>query len=320
MFEVMRREKLEDFVVIGGLVVLQFLCAGNTVFAGYIMSFGFNPLSLTIINSVATVIVLSPAAVYFERVTVFQSCTMKGIALTSPAIATAMPNLSPAVIFVIAWIARLEKVDFSCTYSRVKILGTLFCVVGALAMSLLQSASPKQVHGTEATSHFDQQRILGCAFLMVAVLGLSICAVVQAVALVEFPAPISICLLTSLIGGALTALLELLQSRTIDLGLQILGVRGLIGLSILGGIMGGGCFSFAGWALKKKGPVLVSMFSPIATVISVLLSVVKWGEMISLGSFAGIILMFTGLYFVLWAKGKENVVETGLDAEKPLLS
>ncbi|KAK6935169.1 EamA domain, partial [Dillenia turbinata] len=314
----------------------------NNVLMGYIMSLGFNPLSLTIVNSVATFIVLSPAAVYFERtywpqkfslklliqlfvisvmgVTVFQSCMMKGIDLTSPAIATAMPNLSPAIIFIIAWIARLEKVDFSCTYSRIKILGTLFCVVGALALSLFQSASPKQVHGAEATSNFDQQRILGCAFLMVAVLGLSISVVVQAAAVVEFSAPISICLVTSLIGGALAALLELLQSRTIDLGLQILGVRGLIGLSMLGGSIAGSCFSFNGWALKKKGPVLVSMFNPIATVISVLLSVVTLGEMISLGSFAGIILMFTGLYFVLWAKGKENVVETGLDAEKPLLS
>jgi len=30
--------------------------------------------------------------------------------------------------------------------------------------------------------------------------------------------------------------------------------------------------------------------------------------------------MFTGLYFVLWAKGKEDGLESEFDAEKPLLS
>jgi len=30
--------------------------------------------------------------------------------------------------------------------------------------------------------------------------------------------------------------------------------------------------------------------------------------------------MFTGLYFVLWAKGKEGGLEREYDAEKPLLS
>lgn len=43
-------------------------------------------------------------------------------------------------------------------------------------------------------------------------------------------------------------------------------------------------------------------------------------------SLAGMFLMFTGLYFVLWAKGKEGLpesddrLESEFDAEKPLLS
>ena len=42
----------------------------------------------------------------FYRVTLFQSLLLKGIKLTSPAMATAMPNLAPAIIFVIAWTLR----------------------------------------------------------------------------------------------------------------------------------------------------------------------------------------------------------------------
>ena len=42
-------------------------------------------------------------------------------------------------------------------------------------------------------------------------------------------------------------------------------------------------------------------------------------------SYVGMFLMFTGLYFVLWAKGKERYadgggIESEFDVEKPLLS
>lgn len=47
--------------------------------------------------------------------------------------------------------------------------------------------------------------------------------------------------------------------------------------------MSGACVSFNGWAMKKRGPVLVSMFSPFATVISVAFSVFALGESVSLG-------------------------------------
>lgn len=44
--------------------------------------------------------------IYFDlsyRVTLFQALFLKGIKLTSPAVATAMPNLAPGLIFIIAW-------------------------------------------------------------------------------------------------------------------------------------------------------------------------------------------------------------------------
>jgi len=45
----------------------------------------------------------------------------------------------------------------------------------------------------------------------------------------------------------------------------------------------GACVSFNGWAMKKRGPVFVSMFSPFATVISVAFAVLTLGESVSLG-------------------------------------
>ncbi|KAA8521371.1 hypothetical protein F0562_012067 [Nyssa sinensis] len=344
----------EDLIVIGGLIGVQIVYAVHSVLLSYVMSLGHSPFSLVILSSFATFFVLSPLSIYFERikwpkkfgfklliqlvlisfggVTLFQSLLLKGIELTSPAVATAMPNLAPGLIFLIAWAFRLERVKLSCMYSKVKIVGTLLCVIGAITMSIMHSTIHRSMEKEAQSSTltlaadniFDKEKIIGCMYLMAAVFVLSSVIVLQATILGDFPAPISLCAITSLIGVILTAILQLIQEHTL---LPFDSVRDLIWYSLLGGTITGACVSFNGWAMTKRGPVLVSMFSPIATVISVILSVITLGDSITLGSLAGMFLMFTGLYFVLWAKGKEDFsnededpLETKCDMEKPLLS
>ncbi|KAL9265594.1 WAT1-related protein [Drosera capensis] len=264
-------------------------------------------------------------------VTLFQSLILQGLKMTSPAIATAMPNLAPGFIFAIAWAFRLEKVKVSCLYSRVKIGGTLLCVVGAVTMSILQSTTVQPAEEAPLSSlaldgAFDREKIIGCLYLVAGVFVLSSNIVLQAHTLGDFPAPISLCAITSLIGVIITGLIELGQYHKFDIDWSGLGVGSVIGFSLLAGAVIGTSVSFNGWAMKKRGPVLVSMFSPISTVLSLVLGVVSLGDTIRIGSLAGMLLMFTGLYCVLWAKGKEGyppmeevVSETEDDTEKPLL-
>ncbi|XAR70464.1 hypothetical protein NMG60_11027318 [Bertholletia excelsa] len=364
-----KREVLEDLAIIAGLIGVQIVYAGNSVLLSYLMSLGLNPLTIIIFSTFASFLVLSPLSIYFERskwtkkpslklliqlvlisfggVTLFQLLFLKGIKLTSPAMATAMPNLAPAFIFIIAAACRLEKVKLSCMYSKVKIIGTFLCVTGAITMSLMQStatpvpakeqqlASPPVAGG--GSSAFNVEKIIGCVYLIAAVFALSCNVVLQASALKEFPAPISLCAVTSLMGVAMTAIMELIKDQKFDLGWPTVSVRDLIGYSLLGGTVSGLCVSFSGWAIKKRGPVLVSMFSPVGTVISVIVSFVTLGDYITLGSLAGMCLMFTGLYFFLWAKGREGLpleygngdgdedgdrdgLKSEKDVEKPLLS
>ncbi|RZB56850.1 WAT1-related protein [Glycine soja] len=320
---------LEDIAIIGGLIGVQFVYAGNAVLLSYLMSLGVESLTLVIFTSFATFLILLPLAFYYERckwprrvsfklliqllslslggVTLFQSLFLQGINLTSPTMGTAMPNLAPGLIFIIAWIFRLEKVNLSCTYSRVKIIGTLLCVLGALAMSILQSISTKTTSAKEGKIQllspppnvmFGQTQdnrlslSLGCNLHIVK----QHCPTVQ-----------------------------LVEDHEFKPGWPIVSVGDMIAYSLLAGAVSGICLSVNGWALEKRGPVLVSMFSPIGTVCSVLFSVVTLGQTINIGSFAGMFLMFTGFYFVLWAKGTEGYAKGGgleseYDAEKPLLS
>ncbi|KAJ1375449.1 EamA domain [Sesbania bispinosa] len=347
---------MEDVALIGGLIGVQFIYAGNAVLMGYSMSLGLTPLTIIILTSLATFLILFPLAFCFERRKwpkncslkliiqllflsfgglAFQSLFLKGINLTSPAMGTAMPNLAPGLIFIIAWTFGLEKVNLSNKHSRVKIFGTLLCVVGALTMSIMQSISAPatqkevatvQLSSTPSDFIFDMQKIIGCLYLMASVLILSSSIVLQAFALGDFPAPMSLSAITSLLGGLMTAIVQLLEDHELKSGWQLVNFRDLIGYSFLVGAMSGICLSFNGWALKKRGPVFVSMFNPIGTVCSVIFSVVTLGDTINIGSLAGMFLMFTGLYLVLWAKGKEgyadhgSVLESEFDADRPLLS
>ncbi|KAJ9173383.1 hypothetical protein P3X46_016524 [Hevea brasiliensis] len=343
-----KKEMIEDLAIVGGLIGVQFVYAGNSVFLSYLMSLGFTPSTIVIFSTFATFLITSPLAVHFERrkwpkelsiklmiqlvlisfagVTLFQSLFLKGIKLTSPSLATAMPNLAPGLIFLIAWTARLEKVKLSCLYSKVKIVGTLLCVAGALLMSLMHSSKSTkdadllQVPPVDVI--LDKQKMIGCLYLMAAVFVLSSNVVLQASTLGDFPAPMSLCAITSLIGVVITAIVQWFQDPIFGITWPFMKLGDLVGYSLLAGGVGGACVSFNGWAMKKRGPVLVSMFSPIGTVISVVLSVITLGESIGVGSLAGMLLMFTGLYFVLWAKGKEGYIdgESEFDTKKPLLS
>lgn len=71
-------------------------------------------------------------------------------------------------------------------------------------------------------------------------------------------------------------------------------------------MVGGSCVVFQTWCLGKKGPLLVSVFGPVQTVCSAVLSASLLGQKLGRGSLAGMVLMFTGLYLVLWAKRNES--------------
>ncbi|MED6157041.1 hypothetical protein PIB30_019702 [Stylosanthes scabra] len=352
MMEMRNKRVVEDVVIMGGLIGVQFIYAGNALLMSYAMSLGLTSLTLVIFTSLATFFVLFPVAFYFERTKwpkdcklklimqllflsfgglAFQCLFLKGINLTSPAMGTAMPNLAPGLIFLIAWTFGLEEVNLRNTHSKVKILGTLLCVLGALTMSIMQSISAPPETGFEATVHlsstpsefvFDKHKIIGSLYLLAAVLILSSSVVLQAFVLGDFAAPMSLGAITSLLGAFMTAVVQLLTEHQVKIDWQVLRFRDLIGYSLLAGAASGICLGFNGWALKKKGPVLVSMFSPIATVCSVIFSFVTLGDTINFGSVAGMLLMFTALYLVLWAKDKEGHAKgnNGIEIEKAFLS
>ncbi|KAJ0961974.1 hypothetical protein J5N97_029802 [Dioscorea zingiberensis] len=164
---------------------------------------------------------------------------------------------------------------------------------------------------------------------LASVLVLSCTTVLQAVVMIHFQAPFTLCAITSSLGAVVSALVQIIAGGNLDIGSSAINIRFLVSVILLGGMLTASCLAFQTWCVMKKGPVLVSMFNPIQAVSSAVLAALLLRKVISLGSVGGMLLMFVGLYMFLWAKkkedsslheGDENSRQATDDVEQPLLS
>lgn len=349
---------LEEVLIVGGLLLVQCVLSGYVVFTDHLLALGADPLAVVVVAGAAYAAFCFPFAVALERkrwpstvsgtlvaqyllialggTTAFQALMLLGIKKTTPAIASAMPNLSPGLIFIVAACFRLERFDRACKYTQAKMAGTVVCLAGALAMGFLHSptstsSSLQAAVAAEAAAgggDYYYDWILGCCCLVAAVTVFALVTVLQAATLAAFPAPLTMCCATSATGAALTAVLRLvLEGRFLGMGSPRIDATLVAGIVVLGGAAVGACMAFQAWCLGRKGPLFVSVFGPVQTVCTAILSAALLRQVLSLGSLAGIVLMFTGLYIVLWAKSneisaddEEQSLQGGDDAEKALLA
>lgn len=71
------------------------------------------------------------------------------------------------------------------------------------------------------------------------------------------------------------------------------------------------------WCVKQRGPLFVSVFSPLMLLIVAVLSSMLLGERLHLGTALGAVLIIIGLYAVLWGKGREAATEATKVGEHP---
>ncbi|OAY62722.1 WAT1-related protein [Ananas comosus] len=60
------------------------------------------------------------------------------------------------------------------------------------------------------------------------------------------------------------------------------------------------------WCTKEKGPVFVTMFNPLSTVMVAMLAYFIFGEKLHTGSIIGGIIVVGGLYTLLWGKDRDQ--------------
>ncbi|XP_065625446.1 WAT1-related protein At2g39510-like [Quercus suber] len=241
-----------------------------------------------------------------------QNSLFTGMNYTTATFSRALCSVVPAFAFLMAWILGLEKVNIRRLCGHAKVLGTIVTVGGAMLMTLVKGPMlnlqwTNENGHQESTSAANKQDVIKGALMMLAgFFCWSGFVILQEVTLKSYPAELSLTILICLMGTLESTILALamewnnLTTWSIHLDAKLLA-------TVYAGIV---CSGFAiylqGLIMKENGPVFVTAFTPLSTVLVAIIGSFILSETIYLGRVIGAIVIAMGLYMVLWGKSKDQ--------------
>ncbi|KAE8695626.1 WAT1-related protein [Hibiscus syriacus] len=252
-----------------------------------------------------------------------QVCAYKGINHSSPTLASAIQNLSPAFTFILAVIFRLETVALRSSSSQAKIMGTIASISGALLVVLYKgptvfsspSSSPGLLQWPLESS--DPNWVTGGILLLVAYMLFSIWYIVQTQVMEIYPAELVVAFFYNLCGTIVAVPVSLMAES------ELSSWRLRPSVAVIAVLYSGVFQSYSSlavtWGLHLKGPVYVAIFSPLSIAIAAFMSAIFLGDSLHLGSIIGATVISIGFYAVIWGKAKEQGSTCSSRGKVPLL-
>ncbi|KAI3669192.1 hypothetical protein L6452_40419 [Arctium lappa] len=246
------------------------------------------------------------------------SLNIHGIALryTSASLAAATSNCLPALTFFIAFLFGMEGVKLRTSPGVAKITGIVVCIGGAATIAFYQGpqlrlllhhhlfSTPTQ-HNMAHGSGFSRTWVKGVFLMLLSNSLWGLWIVLQGRVLKSYPSKLNF--------TALQCLLSSMQSFVVAISFEREAYQWKLGWNIrilavayCGFVVTGVTFYLQTWVIEKKGPVFLALSTPLAFVFTTATTALLLGEIISLGSVVGGIILIGGLYFVLWGKSKED--------------
>ncbi|KAF3964655.1 hypothetical protein CMV_011082 [Castanea mollissima] len=303
---------------------------------------GMNNFVFVFYRQAAATIFLAPLAVFFERkkalpLTLVTFCKIfllslfgivlsldiYGIAIvyTSATLAAAITNCLPVITFFLAVLLRMEVLELRKIAGVAKLAGILFCIAGAATLAFYKGPHLKLLGQHHLFGHpkledhlvhlpSNKAWIKGCFLFLISSTFWGLWLVLQAPVMKSYP--------PKLLFTTLQCFLSSIQSFAIAIAFERdpyqwkLGwnVR-LLAVAYCGIVVTGLTYYLQAWVIEKKGPVFLAMSTPLALIMTMFSSAILLGEIISLGSLLGGLLLVGGLYSVLWGKSREQKVNGG---------
>ncbi|KAK9070749.1 hypothetical protein SSX86_011151 [Deinandra increscens subsp. villosa] len=316
------------------MVIVQFEFAGMNIFSKLAMDTGMNPFIHVAYRQIFAFLFLAPFAFYIERgkrppltmpvliqiffcsifgLTMNQITYFVGLKNSTPTIACALSNLLPALTFVLAVIFKQESAKLKTIGGQAKLLGTVVGVAGAMVLSLYHGPvvpiGQSRIHlsiANKVANDPAQGNLIGPFLVILSSLTWAIWFIIQAKMGDVYPAPYSssaLMLAMATVECSVFGAIMVPHPREWSLFPAIRALASVYGGVACSGI--GVCMM--SWCIHKKGPLFVSVFSPLLLVIVAALSWTFLREKLYLGTVLGSVLIVMGLYSVLWGKSKEMV-------------
>ncbi|CAH2033959.1 unnamed protein product [Thlaspi arvense] len=258
---------------------------------------------------------------------------LPGLALTSATFSTAVSILGPLITLVLSLVFRLETLRLGSNEGRAKLVGTLLGATGAIVfvfykgveihiwsthVDLLKSLNTHQTNSRATSNHHIS--IPGVLMVFGSNISFSFWLLLQAKERMQDKTELlfiklakigkelgghcwNISLMNAM--GSLVCVVVALCSNH-DWNQWRLGWNINLLTTIYSGVVVSGlAMPLVAWCVKTKGPLYVTMFSPVRLVIVALAGSFALEETLHLGSIIGAMIMVGGVYLVVWCKMKE---------------
>ncbi|MFS7975058.1 putative EamA domain-containing protein [Helianthus anomalus] len=296
------------------MFIVQAIYAGMALLSKASISSGMNPFIFVVYRQAFATLSLCPVAYFFERKNVAQLSytliwkiffsSLIGITIclnmyyhaldhTSATFAAATTNLIPAITFVIALILRIERMYIRELHGWAKLIGSIVSVSGALVFAFVKgpslnfktwytSGSDIVASTTNSSSVWELSK--GAFSILFANILWSCWSIMQAPIMKEYPAKLSLITLQcffSLLQSMVAAIFMERNLSSWKLGWDV----NLLSVAYCGVIVTAFTYWLQLWSIEKRGPVFTAMFTPLALIITAIVSAFLWKETLYLGRF-----------------------------------
>ncbi|KAI3469748.1 hypothetical protein Pfo_026411 [Paulownia fortunei] len=225
---------------------------------------------------------------------------------TSPTLLACMVNTIASLTFILAVILRMEIVNVRSLRGIAKILGTGVSLAGVMTMTLYKGPALKNIgraliHISRSTAVIQENWLKGSLLTIASCITWSIWYIMQAYTLKRYPAQLSLTTWMNFVGAAQSAVFTVIVQH--KQAAWAIGFNIDLWSTLYGGVVISGIVTFVQlWCTEAKGPVFVTMFNPLSTLLVAVLAYFVLGERLYVGSILGGVIVIMGLYLLLWGK------------------
>ncbi|KAL1194561.1 WAT1-related protein [Cardamine amara subsp. amara] len=317
------------------MVFVQIVYAGMPLLSKVAISQGTNPFVFVFYRQAFAALALSPFAFFLEsskssplsfvlllKIFFISLCGLTlslnlfyvAIDNTTATFAAATTNAVPSITFLLALLFRLETLTLKKSHGVAKVFGSIVGMLGALVFAFVKGPSLINHHNKKTISNDAVQSTKDSVKGSITMLAANTCwclwIVLQTKVMKEYPAKLRLVTLQCFFSCIQTAVWAVAVNRSpsiwkIEFGLPLLS------MAYCGIIVTGLTYWLQVWAIEKKGPVFTALYTPLALIITCIVSSFLFKEKLYLGSVGGALLLVCGLYSGLWGKTKEEIQRYG---------
>lgn len=317
------------------VTMIQLIYAIMFLISKSVLDGGMNTFVFVFYRQAFATMFLAPLAFFFERksapplsfVTFIKifilslfgmtlSLDLNGIALsyTSATLAAATTASLPAITFFFALFLGMESLTVKSIQGTAKLLGITVCMGGVITLALYKGPLLKLPlclhlhHHQNIPGHVSggsTSWLKGCVLMVTSNILWGLWLVLQGRVLKVYPSKLYFTTLHCLLSSIQSFVIAIAVERDISAWKLGWNLR-LVAVIYCGFIVTGVAYYLQSWVIEKRGPVFLSMFTPLSLFFTILSSAVLLCEIISLGSILGGLLLIIGLYCVLWGKSREE--------------